>query len=117
VAGVTDLRAFKQIFEVLKTAVAKDDKDQAAACALFPIRVNNGKKSLQIKTKAEFVKQYDQIFTVDVRKALAAQDADKMFANWKGVMAGNGEIWFGATAETPQQYGIISVNPGGAAAK
>jgi hypothetical protein len=32
-------------------------------------------------------------------------------------MAGNGEIWLGATAETPQQYGIISVNPGGAAAK
>ncbi|MBW5445927.1 hypothetical protein GE107_07625 [Cohnella sp. CFH 77786] len=111
-AGVSDPAAFRQMFEDLKTAVAANDKEKVAEHALYPIRVNVGKVAVEVKTKEDFVKQYERIMTEKVRKALAAQDADTLFVNEEGVMAGKGDVWFGATAETPQRYGITTVNVG-----
>jgi len=112
VAGVTDYAAFKKQFLTFQDAVARNDREQAATFALYPIRVNVGKVAVNVADKEAFVKQYDRILTEDVRKALAAQDVNTLFANDKGIMVGNGEIWFGVAPGTPERYGIISVNIG-----
>ncbi|WP_164472828.1 hypothetical protein [Cohnella candidum] len=112
VAGITDPAASRKMFETVKDAAARNDKELAAENALYPIRVNVGKVAVEVKTKEDFVRQYDRIFTDKVRKALADQDVNKLFVNDEGVMAGNGEVWFGATADTPQRYGIVTVNVG-----
>ena len=112
VAGVTDYAAFKEQFLAFQRAVAQDDREQAATFALYPIRVNVGKVAVNVADTDAFVKQYDRILTEDVRKALAAQDVNTLFANSKGIMVGNGEIWFGVAPGTPEKYGIISVNVG-----
>lgn len=112
VAGVNDPAAFKTMFAALKEAAASGDKAKVGEFALYPIRVNVGKVAVEVKDKEAFVKQYDRIFTDNVLKALAEQDADKLFANEEGVMVGTGEIWFGVAAETPQRYGIVTVNVG-----
>lgn len=111
-AGIEDPEAFRAMFEEVKKAAAEGDKETVARHALYPILVNAGKVSVKIEDKEELISQYDRIFTPNVLKALAAQDAGDLFVNWKGVMAGNGEIWFGATNEKPQRYGIITVNAG-----
>jgi len=112
VAGVTDYAAFKKQFLAFQDAVARDDREQAATFALYPIRVNVGKVAVNVADAEAFVKQYDRILTEDVRKALAAQDVNTLFVNSEGIMVGNGEIWFGVAPGTPERYGIISVNVG-----
>lgn len=112
VAGVSDYAAFKEQFLAFQDAVARDDREQAATFALYPIRVNVGKVAVKVADAEAFVKQYDRILTEDVRKALAAQDVNALFANSKGIMVGNGELWFGVAPGTPERYGIISVNVG-----
>lgn len=111
-AGIEDPEAFRRMFEAVQDAVARGDQEKAAEYALYPIRVNVGKVAVAVKDREAFVKQYDRIFTDKVRKALAEQDADKLFVNGEGVMAGSGAVWFGATSDTPQRYGIITVNVG-----
>ncbi|MBB6732985.1 hypothetical protein [Cohnella zeiphila] len=110
VAGVNDPAAFEQMFSSLQKAVADSDKEEAAKYVLYPLRVNGGKEPLTIQDKDDFVAKFDLIFTDDVKKALADQKPREMFVNDKGVMAGGGQIWFGATADSEQKYGMIAVN-------
>jgi cyclopropane fatty-acyl-phospholipid synthase-like methyltransferase len=100
------------MYETVRKSVANGDKETVAAHVLYPMLVNSGKVTVKIDTKEEFVQEYDRIMTAHVRQALAGQEADKLFVNAEGVMAGNGEVWFGATSESPQRYGIITVNAG-----
>lgn len=110
-AGINDPAAFNKMFEAVKAAAAADDKETLADYVLYPLRVNiEGGESVTIDNKEQFIKQYDSVFTSSVKAALAAQEAATLFVNYKGVMAGNGQIWFGATADDPQQVGIIAVN-------
>jgi len=115
-AGINDPKAFIKMFEVVKAAVAAGEKDAVAELVLFPLRVN-GETPMEIKSKEEFVEKYDQIMTQSVKDALAAQKVDNLFVRDQGVMVGDGELWFGASAEDPQVYGMIAVNPDIAPAK
>jgi hypothetical protein len=110
VAGVEDPAAFEKMFSSLQKAVADNNQEEAAKYVLYPLRVNGGKEALTIQDKDDFVAKYDQIFTEEVKKALADQKPREMFVNDKGVMAGDGQIWFGATADADQTYGMIAVN-------
>lgn len=109
-AGINDPKAFIQMFELAKAAVAADEKAAVAELILLPLQVN-GETPMKIKSKEEFIEKYDQIMTKPVKDALAAQKVDDLFVRDQGVMVGNGQLWFGASAEEPQVYGIIAVNP------
>jgi hypothetical protein len=37
---------------------------------------------------------YNRIFNKKVTEAVERQSYDSLFKNWRGVMIGNGEIWF-----------------------
>ncbi|WP_127531278.1 hypothetical protein [Paenibacillus kobensis] len=111
-AGITDPTAFNQMFAKVQTAIAADDRKAVAALALYPIRVNySEEKSEQVNNAEQFIAKYEQIITPPVKEALRQQKPGELFVNAKGVMAGAGQMWFGATASTPQRYGIIAVNP------
>ncbi|GGD48653.1 hypothetical protein [Paenibacillus nasutitermitis] len=116
-AGIDDPSAFEAVFDQVKSAVADGDPNKVAAYVLFPMRVNDAKGSVSINNKEDFVAKYDTIFTVSVKEALANQKKDNLFVNAKGVMVGNGEVWFGATTGSPQKYGIIAVNQDTAASR
>lgn len=109
-AGIDDPAAFIKMFEIAKAAVAADEKAAVAELILLPLQVN-GETPITIKSKEEFIEKYDQIITPSVKDALAAQKVDDLFVRDQGVMVGSGELWFGASAEEPQVYGIIAVNP------
>jgi hypothetical protein len=107
VAGIENPKAFLEIYEKIREALAAGDKEALADLVLYPLNV--GQK--QIKDKADFLKNYDKIITASVIQAVQEQKTDELFVNYQGVMAGDGQMWFGATADTPQKYGIIAVNP------
>ncbi len=108
VGGIDNPVKFEELFNEVKKLVSEDDKVKVSEYIIYPLRVNRDKSSTQIKTPDEFIKNYDNIFTKEVKEALLNQKVKDTFVNYQGVMVGNGEIWFGAT--TSSKYGIIAIN-------
>ncbi|MGN7355858.1 hypothetical protein ACTHPF_00740 [Paenibacillus sp. SAF-054] len=109
-AGIDHPDQFNKFFTSVQKAVADGDKEQVADAVLYPLRVNANGTSQNYKDKTAFLADYDSIMTDSVKKALADQKLDTLFVNYKGVMVGSGEIWFGASPDAKDKYGIIAVN-------
>jgi hypothetical protein len=78
----------------LKVAVRTEDKRKVAAMVHYPLNVNTDKAHKVIRNSAQFLAGYDQLLTAPIRKAIEKQTAECLFANWQGVMIGDGEVWF-----------------------
>jgi hypothetical protein len=59
----------------------------------FPVTTKLGGEVVQLQQEA-FVEHYDEIVTSSVRQTVAGQKPAGLFANYQGVMIGDGEIWF-----------------------
>jgi len=80
----------------LQGAVTAHDAAAVAALTQFPLTVN-GKPGP--KDAAEFAQQFDAIYTARVRAAVLTQSVDTLFANWRGIMIGRGELWIAALCD------------------
>jgi hypothetical protein len=47
-----------------------------------------------VRSRAELLRRYREVFNENVSHAVQAQEANTLFANWQGVMLGDGQIWF-----------------------
>jgi hypothetical protein len=108
VAGITDPEKFNEIFRNVQDLAAKDDKQGLAAYVLYPMLLNKDGKNEKIADQKAFIANYDRIFTMHVKATLQHQKIEKLFVNYKGVMVGEGEVWFGVTDKG--DIGIQSVN-------
>jgi hypothetical protein len=110
VAGLTEKQATDFLAE-LQAAVAQDNHGQVADLVAFPLDINVGGAQVTIPSKQEFIDSYDQIITPDVKAAILGQAAAGLFVNDRGVMIGNGQVWFGGVGSAPPyQVRIIAVN-------
>ncbi|MGN7760531.1 hypothetical protein [Paenibacillus sp. 22594] len=107
IAGIKNPVVFEHNFSLLQKYVKAGKKSDVANLMVYPLKVNNKGKTIEIKTKKDFIAKYDKIMTAKVKKALLAQKLDKVFINSKGVMIGNGELWMGQFGE---QVGVIAIN-------
>lgn len=94
-----DHTRYHTFFDNLKKAVAAGDKAAVAAMIEYPFQVRIGGKSLKIRDAAHFIADYDQVITAKVKNALQGQTYETLFANWQGVMVGQGEIWFSGVGD------------------
>lgn len=78
----------------LQNAAKADDKAKVAAMISYPLLMIHGSRKTHIKTKAEFLGQYEAIFDAHVRQAIAQQSVKCLFGNYQGAMIGDGEVWF-----------------------
>lgn len=85
---------YQEFFEKLKKAVAENKKNTIASMVDYPFQARINDKIVTIKDAAHFEADYDKVFTAKVKKAVAGQTYGNLFANWQGVMIGDGEIWF-----------------------
>lgn len=85
-AGFDDPTRFKEFLVQFKEWVKTDDIDKIAAHIRFPIA--------KAKNAAEFKQRYAQIFSQQVKDAVASQRLDRIFRNAEGAMLGDGAIWF-----------------------
>lgn len=104
-----DHQQYGPFFDRLKQAVASGDKPTVATMVDYPFQARIGGKAVKIRDASHFVADYDQIVTAKVKQALAKQDYANLFANWQGVMVGDGEIWF-AEVGTPPKLKITAIN-------
>lgn len=100
---------YRSFFDALKTAVSEGDKAAVAAMVDYPFQARIGGKSVKIRDAAHFVADYDKVVTAKVKSALHAQGYESLFANWQGVMVGDGEIWFSGVGEA-NEIKITAIN-------
>lgn len=75
----------------------------------YPFQARIDGKAVKIRDAAHFIADYDKVVTAKVKHALQAQAYEKLFANWQGVMVGDGEIWFSGVGDA-NQIRITAIN-------
>ncbi|MCX8999731.1 hypothetical protein NOF55_21735 [Rhizobiaceae bacterium BDR2-2] len=100
---------YRHFFEQLQKAVASDDKAAVAAMVDYPFQARINGKAVTLRDAAHFVADYDKIVTSKVKQAIAAQTYATLFANWQGVMIGDGELWFSGVGDG-NMIKIIAIN-------
>jgi hypothetical protein len=96
----------------LQRAVRANDKLWLANHMRYPVRYHGGQNRL-IRNKSRFVRQYSSIFSSKLRASVLAQDPNKLFENWQGIMIGEGSynIWIkGSGPASGERYEIITIN-------
>lgn len=100
-AGFSDPMKFKSGFEKFRTdLVANNNKKAIADLIRFPCG--------RIKTREEFLKNYDQYFSESVRQAILGTDVNHIYRNALGAMVGDGLVWFGA-ADNAFGFEIVTI--------
>jgi len=89
----------------LKRAVRKADKQWIANHIAYPCCPNE--KGATVKTKAEFIKNYDSIVNENVRDAVLNEPTSPMITEEDGYMVGHGQVWFSSGLDP--QTGLASV--------
>lgn len=97
----------------LKTDLQANNKSALAAVATFPLKVNetvkvNGKEEIRshiIKNKAQFLNEYDKIFTAMIRAEIINNE-DAIFCNYQGAMIAHGIIWFNTENEKATFFAV-----------
>lgn len=107
VAGIDNPLEFNKTFLIIKKIVANNNKKALANYIFYPLKVNSSNNKNIIKTKEEFIAQYDTIFTPKIKTALTNQKIEDLFVNYQGVMVKDGEIWL---KESNSKYGIVTIN-------
>ena len=109
-----DHKPYEEFFAKLKKAVADGDKETVASMIDYPFQARLKGKAVKIRDQKHFVADYDQVVTAKVKDAVAKQTYPTLFANWQGVMIGDGEVWFNGICSDnsckQQTVRIIAVN-------
>lgn len=87
-------RSYQTFLTRLQSAVRSDDRKAVLELIAFPLRVNSESGTRLYPDAQAVARNYDRIFTTDVRRAVLDQRFDRLFGRDQGVMIGNGEIWF-----------------------
>ena len=73
----------------------------------------NGRVANVIRNRNDFVRNYAGLISDRLRAAVLAQEPDRVFENWQGVMIGDGSnnMWArDARAGEATKYGIVMIN-------
>jgi hypothetical protein len=86
-----EVRAF---LDSIQEAVSRNDVTALSVLIQYPIKVTKNGEIVMIENQTKFISAYNEIITSKVKKAILNQKYEELFFDWKGVMIGNGEIWF-----------------------
>lgn len=84
--------------------VRSSDKSALAELVTFPLRA-----STPIKTRADFIAQYERLFTPSETAAITHADPAEIFCKNGAFMLGDGELW--AAPDEHGEYRLTTVNP------
>ena len=100
IAGIKNVFALKIFVKDLQYMVANENKEEISKLVRYPLNST-------IKTKSDFLANYDKIITPKVKDAVAKANLRQLFRNYKGVMIGDGAIWI---AQEEKDFKIIAIN-------
>jgi hypothetical protein len=109
-------RGYATFLTSLQRAVRAGDRGAVARLVHYPLRVNSGGQSRFYRDSAALRADYERIFTPQVRRAILDQRLDRLFGSSRGLMIGNGQLWFdrvcsNRSCSSPGPVRITAVNP------
>jgi hypothetical protein len=96
----------------LQRAVRENDRAWLAASIRYPLRYH-GRTIAVIRNRDDFLRGYDSFVSDRLRRAILAQDPERVFENWQGMMVGEGthNIWLRESGEgDAARYEIVTIN-------
>jgi beta-lactamase regulating signal transducer with metallopeptidase domain len=84
----------------IKLYVTESNKTGLAELIDYPINVIINGSKVSINNKEEFKQKYDDIINAEYKEAIKKSHTKYLFANYAGIMMGNGEIWFDVRNDT-----------------
>lgn len=110
-----DSRPYIEFFHKFREAVISDDREFVAAHIRYPIKISLDKKRIDIKNKSDFLANYSSIINNKVITAVEQQRLSNIFLNAKGVMFGNGQVWYSGICIDKEcdsvLVKVIAINP------
>lgn len=88
----------------LQAALKQKDVARLSTLVDFPLRINLGGGKFRRVSRAQLAKEFDQIFSPPVVKAILEQNAADMFHNAQGFMFGSGAAWADASCGPKQPW-------------
>jgi hypothetical protein len=76
----------------LQKAVKEDDRKLVAEFVLYPLTWNRKEGTVLVKTRGEFLKNYDAIFTPELKGKIASQNVKCLPGDDEGANVGGGEL-------------------------
>lgn len=113
VAGFPDARKVHAVIEELQEAIARGDTRTVAARVRYPLRVNTSEGARLVPDAAALLADFERIFPLEIRAALAKCPRSALFSSPEGVMVGSGDVWLApATPENPEpRLAVINLKP------
>lgn len=111
-AAAQDIPHKQQFVADLQNAVRANDKNWLAGHMRYPVRYY-GQRTILIRNKSWFVKNYASVIGAKLGAAVLAQDPGDVFENWQGLMVGEGRfnIWVRNAGDgLDEHYEIITIN-------
>lgn len=96
----------------LQKAVRTDNRTWLADRIQYPLR-HHGRTATIIRDRSDFMRNYANIVSDKLRRAILAQEPEKTFENWQGMMVGDGghNIWLRESGEGDNlRYEIVTIN-------
>ena len=87
-------RGYATFLTNLQRAVRANDRGAVAKLVHYPLRVNSDGRSRFYPDSAAFRADYERIFTPQVRRAILDQRFERLFGSSRGLMIGQGQVWF-----------------------
>jgi hypothetical protein len=85
-----------QFFHHLRNTLREDDREGMSRLIEYPLLVQLHGKNKRIRSRAEFLAHYDQIFDRGVRCEILAASDDDIWGNSHGFTVKHGALWFDA---------------------
>lgn len=84
----------RDFLSAIVAAVEKGDLRWITSHALLPMVVNTGSDQKLVRTETEMADAVATLLTDERRSAIKTAAQQPLFKNWRGVMAGDGVLWF-----------------------
>ena len=111
---VTIVDPHGEFLSLLQAGLGSNDRRAVIRLIALPLRVNFGSGTRTYRSSREVERDFDRIFTADVRRAALELRPDTMMVRDGGRLKGNGRIWFGcarSSCPSDSSVRIREVNP------
>jgi hypothetical protein len=83
-------------FRTFQAALSNNDRAKVASLVSYPVLTSLRHRRANVKSAAQLLVHYDEIFDRRVRCAILAAKAKDVWGNWRGFTVDGGPIWFDA---------------------
>lgn len=92
---VVSPEAYGQFLSRLQAGLTNNNQNAVVGLIGFPLRVNRGGSRVIYRSSGDVLRDFDEIFTPEVRASVLNLRADTLISRDGGRQAGNRRIWFG----------------------